>query len=332
MPDGLRRPKVLVLYNESPDWPDSDKAWTARMMKYLTDSLDEKQYHSEIVKVYENLAVLDHYNPYEWLIWNWVEEIGGQAWSDSAAAAEMEQRRFTFTGSPSTTLAFCIHRAEVKQRLHQSNIPTLPARVFNSPAQAGEWIIYPAIVKGANQHGSFGIDGNSIVGDAEQLAQRIAYMRAQFKDDSLIEPFLDSREFHVSVFGNGHPEALPPAEYDYSPFADMHDRLYTYRWKYDDHSWGFQALKIIAPSPTDNLSLRDRLQTIAVEAYKALHLADYGRIDIRLWGEEPQVLDVNPNPDLDLTSALIASAGAVGLSYADVVERIIEHASARMPQ
>ena len=332
MPDGLRRPKALVLYNESPDWPDSDKAWTARMMKYLIDSLDEKQYRYEVVKVYENLDALDHYDPREWLIWNWVEEIGGQAWSDSAAAAEMEQRRFTFTGSASTTLAFCIHRAEVKQRLQDSNIPTLPARVFNSPTQAGEWTIYPAIVKGANQHGSFGIDGNSIVGDAGQLAQRIAYMRDQLKDDSLIEPFLDSREFHVSVFGNGRPEALPPAEYDYSPFADMRDRLYTYRWKYDDHSWGFQALKIIAPSPTDNLSLRDRLQTIAVEAYKALHLADYGRIDIRLWGEEPQVLDVNPNPDLDLTSALIASAGAVGLSYADVVERIIEHASARMPQ
>src|SRR5574341_1578103 len=108
MPDGLRRPKVLVLYNESPDWPDSDKAWTARMMKYLIDSLDEKQYRYEIVKVYENLDALDHYDPHEWLIWNWVEEIGGQAWSDSAAAAEMEQRRFTFTGSPSTTLAFCI--------------------------------------------------------------------------------------------------------------------------------------------------------------------------------------------------------------------------------
>jgi len=44
------------------------------------------------------------------------------------------------------------------------------------------------------------------------------------------------------------------------------------------------------------------------------------------------VLDVNANPDLDATSALMASARAVGLTYADIVERIINTAAARMLQ
>jgi D-alanine-D-alanine ligase len=326
------KPKIVALYNESPHWPESDKAWTARMVQVLTDSLSEKGLTYQPLKIYDNLESLDQFDPREWLVWNWAEEINGQPWSDSVVAAELTRRGFAYTGSPAETLSFSVHRMKVKERLQACGLPTLEARVFTDPAQAEEWKIYPAIVKGANQHGSFGMDGNSIVHSPTQLARRIAHMRETLNDDSLVEQFLDSREFHVAVFGNGKPEAFPPAEYDYSVFTDMHDRLYTYDWKYNEHSRGFTALKIVSPSPVDNPQLREQLEAVAVGAYRALGLSDYGRIDLRLLGNEPQVLDVNPNPDLDTTSALMASAHAKGMTYADVVELIIHHASARMPR
>ena len=333
MPDAKRqpKPKIIALYNESPNWPESDKAWTARMVKALTDALGEKGFTFRTVKVFDSLSLLDQFDPHEWLVWNWAEEINGEAWSDSVVAAELERRGFVYTGSPPETLSFSIHRMKVKERLQACGLPTLTARVFSDPTQSEDWGVFPAIVKGANQHGSFGVDGNSIVHNASQLAQRIIYMRETLNDDSLVEQFLDSREFHVAVFGNGRPEAFPPAEYDYSIFQDMHDRLYTYNWKYDEHSWGFNALKIISPSPADNPQWRERLESVATGAYKALGLADYGRIDLRMLGDEPQVLDVNPNPDLDTTSALMASARAKGMTYADVIELIIDHATARLP-
>ncbi|MBI3243807.1 MAG: hypothetical protein HYZ49_16095 [Chloroflexi bacterium] len=156
-------------------------------------------------------------------------------------------------------------------------------------------------------------------------------MREQYNDDSLVEPFLDSREFHVGILGNGNPEILPPVEYDYSVFTDLHDRLYTYQWKYDGDSRGYKEIKLLCPLPAGDGLLVEKLKATALAAYKAFQLSDYGRIDLRMLGDEPQILDINPNPDIDYTSALMTSARACGLTYNQVVTRIVELASARMP-
>jgi len=333
MPDAPRqtRPKIAILYNENPTWPDSDKAWTARMVAHLREALTTKDFETQPLKIFDRLDVLDQFDPKEWLIWNWAEELSGQPWTDSIIANELSQRGFAYTGSRAEILSASCDRLWVKKCLTESGVPTLPARLFTTSDLTSEWTIFPAIVKGANQHGSFGIDHDSVVQDTTQLTQRINYMRRVYNDDSLVEPFLDSREFHVAIFGNDPPQALPPAEYDYSAFSDIHDRLYTYTWKYDEFSWGYKAIKLVAPAPADNLDWQARLQTVAIAAYKAVGITDYGRIDLRMLGDQPQVLDVNPNPDIDLTSALMTSAKAAGLTYADVIERIISHATKRMP-
>jgi len=325
-----RKPKIIALYNENPDWPASDKESSARVMNLLATALDERGYDYRLVKIFDSLSGLDPFDPREWLVWNWAEELGGQPWTDAAVAAELERRGFVFTGSSSAALILSCDRMKVKQRLREAGLPTLPARVFADPLQAEQWDAFPAIVKGAHQHGSFGIDSGAIVYNAEQFARRIAFVREALGDESLAEPFLDSREFHVTVFGNGSPEALPPTEYDYSAFADMHDRMFKFQWKFDETAWGYHAVKLISPSPADDPQLRERLEQGAVQAYQAMGIADYGRVDMRMLGDEPQVLDVNPNPDIDPISALIASAKACGMSYADVVERIIGHAVDRM--
>jgi D-alanine-D-alanine ligase len=326
----LKTPKIVILYNESPDWPDDDKAWTARMTENLARALAQAGYAYQAIKYFDSLAELERYDPGEWLVWNWGEEIGGQPWTDAVVAAELEQRGFTYTGSSAATLAFTCDRVRVKQRLQAAGLPTLPARLFTAPPAPGEWDLFPAIVKGANQHGSFGIEHDSVVADSDELARRIRYMREHYHDDSLVEPFLDTREFHVAVFGNGKLEALPPAEYDYSSFSDMRDRLFTYSWKYDENSWGYHAVKVVAPSPADDGPLRRKLEQVAMEAYRVLSVSDYGRVDMRLLGDEPQILDVNTNPDIDVASAFAVSASAHGLSYRDMIERIIGYAVARM--
>ena len=62
-----------------------------------------------------------------------------------------------------------------------------------------------------------------------------------------------------------------------------------------------------------------------------LGLRDYGRVDMRMLGDEPQILDVNANPDLDVTSVLPVSSRAVGLTYGEMINRIVQYAAARMP-
>jgi D-alanine-D-alanine ligase len=142
---------------------------------------------------------------------------------------------------------------------------------------------------------------------------------------------LSRREFHVAVWGNDPPEAMPTVELDYSMFPDRRDRLYTLAWKFDLHSKGYQQIQTPCPAPADDPSLRGRLEEVAVAAYQATGLRDYGRMDIRMQGEVPMILDVNANPDLDPTSVHPIAAEVMGLSYGEMAARIVQFAAERMP-
>ena len=149
--------------------------------------------------------------------------------------------------------------------------------------------------------------------------------------DSIVEPFLDTREFQVAVWGNDNPEALPPSEIVYSMFTEMRDRLHTQEWKIDRLSRGYKEIQMPCPAPLDRPDWRASLEAMAVKAYQVVGLRDYARFDMRMLGNEPQILDVNANPELDPLSVVLAGAQAKGMTYGQMTSRIIQFASVRMP-
>jgi len=333
MSDAARRarPKVLVLYNEDPAWPQRDIDMSQAMLSVMVDGLQEQGYSCAAHKFFDDLSGLDAYDPREWLVWNWGEELASRPWSEADVAEALEQRGLAYTGSPPAVFRRCQNRLGVKDLLRAAGLPTLPARVFSDPAQAAEWSHYPAMVKGANQHASYGIDRQAVAANAAELAGRIEYLRRTYNDEALVEPFLDTREFQVAVWGNAEPQALPPLEFDYSAFDDQRDRLYTYDWKFNPESRGFHEIKMICPAPVDRPDWQARLMDVSVAAYRALGIRDYGRIDLRMQGDEPQILDVNPNPDLENISVLPASSHSLGMSYGAMLDTILRLAAERMP-
>ena len=69
----LRRtkPNVLILYNENPAWPQGDIEWANEMVASMTAGLLEQQYPHKFVKFFDDLSVLDTFDPRAWLVWNW---------------------------------------------------------------------------------------------------------------------------------------------------------------------------------------------------------------------------------------------------------------------
>ncbi len=325
------RPGVLVITNESPDWPEDDKVWNGRMLDHMASALDRLGYRHEIHKVYADLKLLDRFDPREWVVWNWVEELGGKPWTDALAARTYERRGFSFTGATGAALAFSVDRMQIKQRLIEAGLPTLPGMRLSHPRQAARWKIYPAIVKGATQHGSFGIDHASVVHGPEELAERIVWLREHLGCDAQVEKFLDTREFHVGALAgaNGRLEGLAPGEIDYTAFEHAEDRVYSYGYKHDESNFGYHAIKVRVPAAVTPRLAR-RLKNLAAGALEALGARDYGRIDIRMDGEEPMILDVNVNCDLDATSVVMRAAATRGLTYVDVIGRIVNGAVQRL--
>ncbi|MBI4769540.1 MAG: D-alanine--D-alanine ligase, partial [Chloroflexi bacterium] len=60
-------------------------------------------------------------------------------------------------------------------------------------------------------------------------------------------------------------------------------------------------------------------------------LRDYGRIDLRVRGGRPYVLDVNSNPDITMEGGFARSARAAGYDYGQTLVRILDMAAGRMP-
>ena len=330
---GGRRPNIVAITNENPDWPEADIQYADEAWQVLLTALREEGYTFRGFKFFDDLSCLDGFDPREWLVWNWGEELAGRPWSDAEVAEEIERRGLAYTGGSPALIRLAQDRMDVKRRLQSAGVPTLPALVVRHPDAAAAWTAFPAIVKGANQHASVGIDGNSVVFSTEELARRVIFLRETHGDDALIEPFLDTREFQVAVWGNDAPEALPPAELVYSAFTDVRDRLYTEAWKSDPTSLGYEAIEMPCPAPLDRPDWRVRLESVAVSAYRALALRDYARFDMRMLDDEPQILDVNVNPDLmgDGRSVFAVAAEARGIDYSRLVGTIIELAAARMP-
>ena len=325
-------PNIIVLANDNPTWTAADRVISDAMVNLMLTGLRAEGHTVQLVTFFDDLSVLEAFDPREWLIWNWGEEMAGQSWTEALVAAEIEKRGFAYTGSPPEVLERTKSRQYIKTCLREAGIPTLPSQVFTDPTQADSWTHFPAIVKGANQHASYGITPESVVHNADQLARQVRAMRVNLNDDSFVEPFLDTREFHVAVWGNGTLEALPPVEYDFAGLDDMHQRLYTYDAKFDRSSHVYRTIGTFCPAPADRPDWGERLKEVSVAAYRVTGLRDYGRIDLRMLGDEPQVLDVNPNSDLDPISVTPLSCQAIGLTYGQMAGRILSFAAERMPQ
>jgi hypothetical protein len=257
------KPNVVIVSNANPDWPDFDKQYADDMLRMLNEGLSAEGHTLRSFKFFDDLSCLDDFDPREWVVWNWGEEWAGLPWSDAQVAEEIERRGFAYTGAAPTAMRLAQNRMAMKECLRAAGLPTLPARVFKTVTDAIEWTDFPAIVKGANQHASIGIDRESVVESCDEIAKRILYLRETYDDDALVEPFLDSREIQVAVWGNAHPEALPSSEIVFAPFTDMRDRLHTRQWKIERESRGYREIEMPCPAPVDRPDWRSRAEQIA---------------------------------------------------------------------
>jgi D-alanine-D-alanine ligase len=323
---------VLLLYNLDPSWSQQDIQECHAAASLLTNSLVDAGHHVQEVCVQsaELETALEGFNPDEHLIFNWCEELPGIPRSEHMVAQALERMGFTFTGSGSQTLALGQDKPRVKRLLHKRQIPTPTWQVYSTTRKIN-WTRFPAIVKLAFEHCSYGITRESVVQSTSELARRVQFVVNEMHQPALVEEFIDGREFHVGVIGNGNLSVLPPAEIDYSSFDDIHDRLCTYESNYDPTSLAYQLTLPKLPVILTKGQLRT-LEEIVIAAYRAIDCRDYARMDIRLRDGVFYLLDVNPNPDISSDNSLTLGAGLVGYSYGQFGSLLVNLAAQRHPR
>lgn len=322
---------VLLLYNLNPSWTAQEQEEVIAASERLGEAIAAVGHPTTLAAVTsEDLAtVLAPHDPSAHIVLNWCEGLPGVPHSDSLVARELERQGFTFTGASSATLAFCEDKRRIKEALERAGLPTPVWRVYDH-AQADGWSKFPAIVKLVSEHCSEGLTRESVVLNEAELGQRIAYVLDTYHQPALVEEFIDGREFHVSLWGNGHITLLPPAEMDFSLFSEVRDRLCTYEAKFIPGSPHYEGIQTLLPAPLSEEELR-ALEEACRAAYLALGCRDYGRIDVRYRDGVFYILDVNPNADLSADASFACAAEVAGYSYGEVGSRIVRLAARRHP-
>lgn len=165
----------------------------------------------------------------------------------------------------------------------------------------------PIFIKPNDQGSSV---GSSKVTKKSQLAKALD-TAFSYSDEILIEEYIDGTEITCAILGNKNPVALPLVEIVTK--ADFFD----YKAKYDP-----KLTEEIVPARISK-DLTRRAQEIALIAYKTLGAQGFGRVDMLIRGNDIFVLELNTIPGLTPVSLFPKAAKAAGISYPQLLEKLI---------
>jgi D-alanine-D-alanine ligase len=268
------------------------------------------------------------------LVFNLAESFGGRSALESNVAALLNLLGLRYTGSSPAGLILAGDKTLTKKVLTFHGILTAKfATVFRGAVDWAGEIQFPLILKPPQEDASLGITHKSIVNDVQELLQKISSLQTEYQSPVLAEEFIDGREFYVGVLGNSDAQALPVMELDFSGFPAGRPKIASWeaKWGDDGDETGaeFEGTKSVFPGDLSG-ELMERMQKVAVDAFHALRLRDYARVDLRVNAkEEIFVIEVNPNCYLEKSAEFATAAAKSGLEYPQLIERIIELASAR---
>jgi D-alanine-D-alanine ligase len=323
--------KLVILHTADALEPPVDP-----VLEQLRGVLTEMEHHVVTVvvdaKIDALVVTLREHAPD--LVVNIAESFGGKSALESNVAALLNLIDCRYTGSSPAGLLLAGDKTLTKKvlRFHSIQTPEFATLYRGAVDWAGE-LSFPVIVKPPQEDASLGITSASVVHEIKDLFARIDELQSEYQAPVLVEQFIEGREFYVGVIGNANPEALPIIEMDFTGFPADRPRIASWQAKWGDDGEGsgaeYAGTKSIFPENLD-AELSKRMQRVAVEAFDALRLRDYARIDLRVTETgEIYVIEVNPNCYLERESEFARAARKGGLEYAALIARLMDLAMAR---
>jgi D-alanine-D-alanine ligase len=264
------------------------------------------------------------------LVFNLLESFGEDTGGDVAVAGVLDLLRLRYTGGGPGELYLRQDKGLAKKVFAFENILYPHFAVFsqNSDFEMAGNFRMPLFVKPLTADASIGIDGDSLVRDTTSLMKRVLAIHEKVNDSALVEEYIEGREFYIGVLGNREPVAFPPIEMDFSGLPEGMPRIAGTKAKWEKNSVEYKGTKSVLADVPDEL--RAKLQKAALDAYRALRVRDYGRVDLRLTeAGDIYVIEVNASCYLEENSEFATAAQAAGIEFPELVQRIVNLALER---
>jgi len=266
------------------------------------------------------------------IVFNIAEGKNGK-FRESEVPALLDFFNIPYTGSGTFSLALALNKALTKKLLRSENIPTPAFQVFlKGNEELNSDLKFPLIVKPNREGSAKGIEISNVVHSRNMLYDKIRQVMNIYRQEVLVEEFIEGREITVGILENGCVRILPILEIDFS--ACKHTGEYFYSWRMKEYQ-GNAELGLLplfhCPAQLDK-ETEDLVKRVALETHQLVGCCDFSRTDIRLSKDNiPYVLEINPLPGLNpKESNFPLMAYAAGMNYDDLIEAILTSASERI--
>jgi len=231
---------------------------------------------------------------------------GGQG-EDGTLQALLDMAHVKYTGSGHLSSALAMDKDLSKKLFRMEDVKTADWLMAPATTEQVEGILgLPVIVKPSKQGSTVGL---SLVKKREDIATAIAEA-SKYDDEVMIEQFIPGRELTVGILGD---IALPVGE-----IFPKHE-IYDYECKYTAGMASEEFPAKLSKEATE------KVQQQALQAFKALKLRGYSRIDFRLTTEgEFYCLEANTLPGMTELSLIPQGAAAMGIGFPELCERIVK--------
>ncbi len=251
---------------------------------------------------------------------------------ESEIPAILDLLNIPYTGSGTLSLALALNKALTKKILVADNIPTPGFQLFTTgKEELDPKLKFPLIVKPNFEGSAKGIKRSNVVENKESLYAKARELIHTYRQEALVEEFIEGKELTVGILENGVCLVLPILEIDFSSCQKSGEFFYSWRMK------EFQGDDKQGLTPTFHCPARLDKETeklvkeTALRTHRAVGCYDISRTDIRLSKENiPYVLEINPLPGLNpKESNFPIMAYAAGMKYGDIIESILMSAYKR---
>jgi D-alanine-D-alanine ligase len=240
--------------------------------------------------------------------------VGGE---DGTVQELLEILGIPFTGPSAAACARCMDKVQAKDAIEDGDLPTPEWFAFNQTAfhefgaadalgRLEETLGFPLVVKPSRGGSSLGV---KFARSPEEVPQALV-SAFSYDDRVLLERFVDGRELAVSILGD---KPLPVVE-----AILLEGDRYDFEARYE-----IGRTRFVCPAELTAEEERGVTEA-ALDTYRALGCSGFARIDLILDDEGPWLLEANAIPGLTDTSLLPQAAEAAGLSFEQLVERILD--------
>lgn len=259
------------------------------------------------------------------IVFNLLEEFHGLGGYVPYVLGYFELNRQAYTGCNPYGLLMARNKALTKKLLKHHRVRTPDFAIFpiGRVVRPPKHFRFPAIVKSTTEQGSVGISQASIVANEEKLKERVGFVHEQLGTDAIVEEYIEGRELYLGVIGNRRVQSFPVWEmvFDGLPEGAPHIATEKIKWDLD-----YQVKRGIITRAAVDLppGVAERIGRVCKRVYRILGQTGYARLDMRLTEDgKVYVLECNPNPQLSYGEDFAESAHAVGVSYEQLLHRII---------